>query len=246
MTRRARELSNSGFYHVMFRGINHQNLFEEKADFDYMLETIGKVKAEVGFEIQAYCLMTNHAHLLMKEKQMGVISIIMKKILTKYAMYFNRKYKRSGALIGSRYKSKAVEMDEYFIPLIIYIHQNPVRAGIVEQPEDYAYSSYQEYMGSKEIVNTEFALSLIDYADWVELHERAVEGNFSVSDRVKLTEIEIRQMIMKYTNGAEPIEIGLWEKSKRNAMLANLRQAGLSIREIERATGVSKGIIAKC
>ena len=191
MTRRARELSNSGFYHVMFRGINHQNLFEEKADFDYMLETIGKVKAEVGFEIQAYCLMTNHAHLLMKEKQMGVISIIMKKILTKYAMYFNRKYKRSGALIGSRYKSKAVEMDEYFIPLIIYIHQNPVRAGIVEQPEDYAYSSYHEYMGSKEIVNTEFALSLIDYADWVELHERAVEGNFSVSDRVKLTEIEI-------------------------------------------------------
>ena len=78
-------------------------------------------------------------------------------------------------------------------------------------------------------------------ADWVELHKRAVEGNFSVSDRVKLTEIEIRQMIMKYTNGAEPIEIGLWEKSKRNAMLANLRQAGLSIREIERATGVSKG-----
>ena len=75
--------------------------------------------------------------------------------------------KRSGALIGSRYKSKAVEIDEYFIPLIIYIHQNPVRAGIVEQPEDYAYSSYQEYMGSKEIVNTEFALSLIDYADWV-------------------------------------------------------------------------------
>ena len=53
-------------------------------------------------------------------------------------------------------------------------------------------------------------------------------------------------MIMKYTNGAEPIKIGLWDKSKRNAMLASLRQAGLSIREIERATGVSKGIIAKC
>ncbi len=246
MSRRARELSNSGFYHVMFRGINHQNLFDEEADFDYMLETLGKVKAEVGFEIQAYCLMTNHAHLLMKEKQMGDISVIMKKILTKYAMYFNHKYKRSGALIGSRYKSKAVEVDEYFIPLIIYIHQNPVRAGIVEQPEDYAYSSYQEYRGRKELVNTEFAVSLIDSADWVELHKKDVEVSFSLSDRVKLTEMEIRQLIIKYTNGAEPIEIALWDKSKRNAMLASLRQAGLSIREIERATGVSKGIIAKC
>ena len=95
--------------------------------------------------------------------------------------------KRSGALIGSRYKSKAVEIDEYFIPLIIYIHQNPVRAGIVEQPADYAYSSFQEYMENKELVNTEFALSLIDHADWVELHKRAVEGNFSLSNCVKMT-----------------------------------------------------------
>ena len=246
MSRRARELSNSGFYHVMFRGINHQNLFEEETDFNYMLETLGKVKAEVGFEIQAYCLMTNHVHLLMKEKQMGDISVIMKKILTKYAMYFNRKYKRSGALIGSRYKSKAVEADEYFIPLIVYIHQNPVRAGIVEQPEDYAYSSYNEYRGRKELVNTELALSLIETGDWVKLHKKGVEGHFSVSDQVKLTETEIRQRIMQCTNGAEPSEIGLWDKSKRNAMLGRLRQAGLSIRAIVRATGVSKGIIAKC
>ena len=116
----------------------------------------------------------------------------------------------------------------------------------MEQPEDYAYSSYHEYFGIKKIVDTELAQSLIDTGDWVKLHKKGVEGHFSVSDQVKLTETEIRQMIMKYTNGAEPSEIGLWDKSKRNAMLASLRQAGLSIREIERATGVSKGIIAKC
>lgn len=89
-------------------------------------------------------------------------------------------------------------------------------------------------------------LSLIDSADWVKFHKKDAEVSFCLSVRVKLTETEIRQMLIKYTNGAEPIEIGLWEKSKRNAMLANLRQAGLSIREIERTTGVSKGIIAKC
>ena len=83
-------------------------------------------------------------------------------------------------------------------------------------------------------------LSLIGNADLVKLHKKDAEVSFGLSDRVKLTETEIRQMIIKYTNGAEPIEIGLWEKSKRNAMLANLRQAGLSFREIERATAYIK------
>ncbi len=245
MSRRARELSNSGFYHIMFRGINHQNIFEEESDYNYLLDTVEKVKAEVRFKIQAYCLMTNHVHLLLQEKQMGEVSIIMKKVLTKYAMYFNHKYERSGALIGSRYKSKAIELDEYFISLLVYIHQNPVRAGLVARPEDYNYSSYHEYSERKRIVDTELALSLIGDEDWATLHKRTVEGHFSVSDRVKPTEMEIRQLIMKCTNGIEPNKIGLWDRNKRNAMLASLKQAGLSIREIERVTGISKGIIAK-
>lgn len=75
----------------------------------------------------------------------------------------------------------------------------------------------------KKLVYTEFTLSLIGSADWMELHKKDAEVRFGLSDRVKLTETEIRQMLIKYTNGAEPIEIGLWEKSKKNAMLANLR-----------------------
>ena len=68
----------------------------------------------------------------------------MKRLLTKYAMYFNRRYGRSGALIASRYKSVPVEIDEYFIPLIRYMHQNPIRAGIANKPEDYKFSSYSD------------------------------------------------------------------------------------------------------
>ena len=246
MSRRARELSESGFYHIMFRGINHQNIFEEATDYTYMLDTVGKAKAEEEFKLQAYCLMTNHVHLLIQENQMGDVSLIMKKILTKYAMYFNRKYGRSGALIGARYKSKSVEPDAYFISLIAYIHQNPVRAGIVERPEDYAYSSYQDYCGRRGgIVDTAVARGLISFKDWLELHNGTVENHFNATDRINPTETEIRQMIMKCIDGAEPSEIGLWEKDKRNKMLSRLKHLGLSIREIERATGISKGIVAK-
>ena len=127
MGRQARQLSSTGFYHVILRGINRQHIFEEACDYTYFLQTLRDLKVDLAFELHAYCLMSNHVHLLFREKQLGDISLIMKRLLTKYAMYFNRKYQRSGALIASRYKSVPVEVDEYFIPLQRYIHQNPSR-----------------------------------------------------------------------------------------------------------------------
>jgi REP element-mobilizing transposase RayT len=152
----------------MFHGINHQNIFEEEADFKYMLEILKNLKVELKFEIQAYCFMSNHIHLLLKEEKMGDVSNILKRLLIKYVMKFNRKHQRSGALIGSRYKSKTVEIDEYFIPLIAYIHQNPMRSGIVKNPINYRYSSYQEYVYyGKPSINNSFKriqIWLLSYA----------------------------------------------------------------------------------
>ena len=76
-------------------------------------------------------------HILLEEKLTGDISQIMKRLLTKYARWYNIKYKRSGALIANRYKSKPVEVDEYFLSLIRYIHQNPKKAGIVTEINEY-------------------------------------------------------------------------------------------------------------
>ena len=246
MPRCAREISNSGCYHIVFRGVNHQNLFEEEIDFQYMMDILKKVKHEMDFEIYSYCLMTNHVHILLKERQMGDISQIMKKILTKYAMYFNRKYERSGALIANRYKSKPVETDEYFITLIIYIYQNPVRSGMVLKPNDYVHSSYREYSGKPNLVNRTFALSLMPLKEFKERHNIMVEGKFEKWEGVKFTEKEIWQRIKDLLNGTEPHIIDTWEKNIRNAALAKLRHEGFSIHEIERATGISRGIIARC
>ncbi len=185
MPSEARRLSESGIYHIVFRGINHQNIFEEEQDFEYLLEIMKSLKQETGFEIYAYCLMTNHVHLLLKEKQPGHISTIIKRMLIKYVMKYNRKYQRTGALIGSRYKSKAVEMDEYFIPLMIYIHQNPLRAGMVQQLEHYKYSSYCEYIGEAKLVDVQLAYEMMGKAEWIKAHERLVERKFEVDGRTK-------------------------------------------------------------
>lgn len=245
MPREARKLSESGFYHVIFRGINHQNIFEEEEDFEYMLEILNKLKEEIKFEVHAYCLMTNHVHILLKENQPGDISTIIKRLLIKYVMKFNRKYQRSGALIGSRYKSKAVEVDEYFIPLIVYIHQNPMRAGIVKKLEDYKYSSYSEYIGKRKIIDTNLSLDMVGEKEWIKAHQQLIENKFEAEGRKKLSGEEIRQKILKSTNNIPPQKIGAMEKGERDKILKQLKNVGLSIREIERATGISRGIIAK-
>ena len=98
MSRLARTISESGVYHVLFRGVNQQNIFEEDADFNKLTETIATVKQDLGFEIYAYCFMSNHVHIVLKEKSYGDISLIMKRILTKYARWYNIKYGRSNHL----------------------------------------------------------------------------------------------------------------------------------------------------
>ena len=184
MGRQARQLSRTGFYHVIFRGINRQHIFEEECDYSYLLRILGLLKAEMNFEIHAYCLMSNHVHLLLKENQIGDISLIMKRLLTKYAMSFNRKYQRSGALIASRYKSTPVEVDEYFIPLQRYIHQNPLRAGIVAKLEAYPFSSYREYVHGGCMTDTAFSLSFLGRDEWLQLHQAIGEDSFDISGKI--------------------------------------------------------------
>ena len=246
MPRSAREISVSGFYHIMFRGINHQNIFEEEIDYRCFLESLKDVRSNLQFEVHAYCLMTNHVHLLIKERQMGDISVIMKKVLTRYVMYFNRKYGRSGALIANRYKSKPVEDERYIIPLTIYIHQNPVKAGLVKDSGDYLYSSYHEYFGVADFVQTEFVLGLVDQTEFLEMHKVILKEDFGISESVRLTAQEVYEKMKEILAGREPQTINALAKKERNAILVKLRNAGFSIREIERGTGVPKGVVENC
>lgn len=246
MTRKPRELSSTGFYHTFFRGVNHQSLFEEDNDFRYFLNTLTFLKNNLCFELHAYCLMPNHVHLLLKESNTGDISLIMKRLLTKYVMYFNRKYERSGALIANRYKSIPVEVDQYFVPLICYIHQNPIKAGLAKNLEDYSFSSYKDYLKCDGITNTSFSLGLVGRKEWINLHNSYSTAKFDIPDNLAISESKIRQIIFKYTNGIDPSLVAGWPKEKRNELISALKQnEGLSIRQIERATGISRGIISR-
>ena len=244
MSRAARTMSRSGVYHILFRGVNQQNIFEEKADYEKLKEAIIKVKEEMEFEIYAYCLMSNHVHMVLKEKEVGDISLIMKRILTKYARWYNIKYGRSGALIANRYKSIPVEVDEYFIPLIRYIHQNSIRAGIVESLEEYPHSSYIEYVGEEKIADTSFLFGIMEKDRFVAYHKEIDGVKFVVSDSTKKTDEEVLIYLKKAYKIENPKNIAKMSKLERNEILAELKKH-FPVRQLQRLTGVSRGVITR-
>lgn len=254
MSRMPRELSETGLYHIIFRGLNRQNIFEEEADFYMMKNILRKTKEENAFNIYAYCFMSNHGHLFIEENQAGDISYIMHRILTKYAGWYNKKYIRSGSLFGNRYKSEPVEKDSYLLSLLRYIHQNPLKAGIVKDLSQYKWSSYNEYIGALNngITDIEFILKMLANnknearISFIDFHNEIEKDSFDIIDSRKRSEEQIRRRIIKLLDGKEPHAIGGLPKEERNNWIKILREKeGFSIREIERATGISRGIISR-
>jgi putative transposase len=143
------------FYHLYARGINRQKIFRDQADFVKFLQlferylSLQETKSSAGvsfpnyynrLELLAFCLMPNHFHLLIYQRQPGVMSQFMRSLLTSYSMYFNKKYKRTGPLFESRYKASLISDDAYLEHISRYIHLNP------RNWQTYEYSSLPYYL----------------------------------------------------------------------------------------------------
>jgi len=134
------------FYHVINRGNAGENLFKGIRDREKFLEYLETAIERFSLKIYTYCLMTNHFHVLL-ETQLPNLSQAIQWVNVSYAGYFNRKYRRNGHLFQGRFKSILVDADEYLKQLSRYIHLNPVRANLVEHPDEYKWSSYSTITG---------------------------------------------------------------------------------------------------
>src|SRR5205809_7452947 len=146
MPRLARAEVEGGLYHVITRGNNRRPIFNSAADYEKFLSLLTTQKARLPFFLYAYCLMTNHVHLLI-ERRADPIGRLMHRVLTGYSQYYNRRYRRAGHLLQGRHKSILCQSDRYLAELVRYIHLNPVRAGMVKRPEQYKYSGHRAYLG---------------------------------------------------------------------------------------------------
>jgi len=128
--------------HVIQRGNNRQVCFADEQDFTAYAGWLKSYSKKYQVDIHAWVLMTNHVHLLCTPRGQNAVSHMMQSLGRHYVRYFNFSYKRTGTLWEGRFKSCLVQEETYLIQLYRYIELNPVRAGIVEQPSDYVWSSY--------------------------------------------------------------------------------------------------------
>ncbi len=189
-----KEYAPHSYYHVYFRGANKQKLFVEAADYHYLLSLFArylsakKAVSKTGvpypnyrgdIKLLAYCLMTNHVHLLVYQAENAqTLRKFMSSLMTSYGKYFNHKYQHVGSVFESRYKAKRIDDDSYLIHISRYIHMNPRR--------------WQAYRHS----SLRYAFSE-NYPDWLDIKE--VTNNFK--DRA-----DYRNFLLEYQGNKESLE----------------------------------------
>jgi putative transposase len=135
-------------YHILNCGNNQQSIFFNDEDYAFFLDVISQAKQKYSCWIYSYVLMTNHFHLIAETGATGEgLAKFIKHISQRHGQYINRFQKRNGTLWEGRFKSNAVSTDQYMFACSRYIELNPVRAGIIENPEEYHYSSYRAKIG---------------------------------------------------------------------------------------------------
>jgi REP element-mobilizing transposase RayT len=251
MPREARRKSKTGIYHVMLRGINRQSIFQSEKDKSKFIFIVSEYRESEKFRVFGYCLMDNHAHLLIQEGE-DDISTVVKRISSSYVYWYNKKYERVGHLFQERFKSECVEDESYFLAVLRYIHQNPVKAGIVKFIDKYNWSSYSCYINEIDIIDYKYGLSIFS--------ENALEAKFQFikymseedkasfldyDDFITLTDTEVKREILSM--GINEIgDLKSIEKEKRNLILKELKSIkGVSIRQLSRITGLSRTMIIK-
>ena len=248
MPRQPRKQSRSGFMHIITRGVGRQIIFEERFDYIYYLRKLKKYSEETGIEVHAYCLMSNHVHLLICDRVNG-LPLFMKKMGISYTAYYNKKYDRVGHLFQGRYLSEVIEDEAYYFTVLRYIMNNPVKAGICAA-KDFEWSSFSEYYGEKNpIVKTKIIRDAMGSKTNFELflseanvQEDRKNNQSSCNGSVDSKNEVLVKRLLGVKSGTELQSYG---KEKRNAALKLLKSKGITVREIERITGINRGVVQR-
>ena len=234
------------------RGINRQNIFEEDDDNMKFLQILEQYRDKCGYDIYAYCLMGNHVHLLLKIGE-EPLEQVMRRICGSYVYWYNWKYQRIGNLFQDRFKSEPIEDDKYFLIVLRYIHQNPLKAGLIKDIEKYKWSSYGEYLGEVKLVNADYVLKIFN-TDREKAIKSFAQYNselnndicLDIGEKSRITDEEARAIIKKVCNLYNAIELQTLDISTRDRYLKELKEKhSLSIRQIERLTGINRGVVQK-
>lgn len=252
MSRKPREQSECGFYHVMTRGTGRMALFEDEEDRKRYLSILLRCKESAEVKIYAWCLMENHVHIVL-HAMLPALSRLMQRVGTAYAWYYNNKYNHTGHVFQSPFKSKAIADETQLLTCIRYVNQNPVKAGIACCCGDYRWSSYRECkgvpgIGDDYICDVTATLTLFDSARlFEEFHgvDEDSRGHLDCDLEQERGDAAARRIANEVLGGDVLHEMLGYPRRRRNDCVLKLRRAGISIRQVERLSGISRGIVQR-
>ena len=243
MPRTARKISETGIYHVMLRGINRQNIFEDDQDRLYFMSVLASCKKVSGFRLHAFVLMSNHIHLLLEPLD-EPLDMIFRRIGTRYAVWYNRKYQRAGHLFQDRFRSENVSTVQYYQTVLRYILQNPMKAGMEKHPGEYRWSSYTAYEKGQGIVSdTQYAVELFGGRETL-IQYLNQDNDDTVMDEEnhdwRLRDDAARRIMRQITQCSSISDFQKLDPDLQKKHAAEMYQERLSMSQIARLTGMSK------
>lgn len=229
----------------MLRGIDKRDLFLRDEDYLKFIDYMKKAKAKADFTIYAYCLMTNHVHLLLKTENEELGEIV-KRITVGYAQHHNVENGRTGHLFQNRFRSEVVETDKYFLTVLRYIHQNPLKARMVEDMRDYKWSSFKDYLTEDHlIIDSTFALGYFaDIKDFTKFMQEANQDEcLEYNPTKRWQDEELKDYISSHTDMGKLN--GLDKKSRDEILKIIKTNTMASNRQLARVTGIGRGVLEK-
>lgn len=183
MPRTARKDSKSNFYHIMVQGINKEYIFNTKEDIESYQKIVKDKLENSSIIILGYCIMNNHAHFLIYSEKEENLSKYMQRLNTSYSRLYNNKNKRVGYVFRDRFRSQDILSKKQLYNCLVYIHNNPVKAGMVKTMSAYKYSSYNEFLREKYIITNESIKLLFgniknQIGQFILIHNQCLDENF--------------------------------------------------------------------
>lgn len=203
MPRISRDSYQTSFFHIIVQGIKKEYIFNERKFLNSYKNLLLTYESKAGVKLLSYCIMNNHAHILIYTESIDKMSSYMKCVNTTFATFYNKENKRVGYVFKNRYKSEPIYNESYLVNCITYIHNNPVKARIVKSPEQYIYSSYNDYINNKGIITPDklllvFNTTKLDIKNFIKIHFKNI-SNYEYEDYDKDAE-EIIEEFLKENN----------------------------------------------
>lgn len=256
MPRAARNYLNSNFFHVIVQGIKKDYIFNKSIYIEKYLHLLREKFSSYSTRIIAYCIMNNHTHILIYSPNIEELSSLMRAINTSYALYYNKQENRVGYVFRNRFVSEPIFNEKYLLNCIAYIHNNPVKAKMVNLPSQYKYSSYNDYLNKTGFIDDK-VLQLVFGSSKDYLSQFLVIHNSNKIDFKEYIEdsIDYQIVIQEYLNNPnyslnDIIQNKNWKSKENQKFLVNLiielkEKCGLPLSSISQILKINRHTLSK-